>query len=228
MLGDLANYWNTASMRRQHEVVAALLMPEGVVYDLQRPLVIGLRPRPEAQPALELALADEWQRGDDDSSRGFEASCYTGMLWLKPEHYDRYARRSAAEAADYQPAQRSSITREQRERVLALLGTDQSLRQIADQVGISYWAVLRLAQRFADPATQRPSHQRPKLSAAEQQTVLDLLATGMSLRAVAKQFDVSYASIDRIKRRQLMRQTPQAPLDGSAADAANGPVEPET
>jgi transposase len=49
----------------------------------------------------------------------------------------------------------------------------------------------------------------------------------MSLRAVAKQFDVSYASIDRIKRRKPLQQTPQAPLDGSAADTANGPVEPE-
>ncbi len=149
------------------------------------------------------------------------------MLWLKPEYYDQYARRSAAEATEYQPAQRSSITKEQRERALALLGADQGLQQIADQVGISYWAVLRLAQRFADPDTQRPSHQRPKLSVTEQQTVLGLLASGMSLRAVAKQFGVSYASIDRIKRRQLAQQTPQAPLDGSAASAATGPVEPE-
>jgi len=44
---------------------------------------------------------------------------------------------------------------------------------------------------------------------------------------VAKQFDVSYASIDRIKQRQLMQQTPQAPLDGSAANAAKEPAEPE-
>jgi DNA invertase Pin-like site-specific DNA recombinase len=228
MLADLANFWSTASMRRQHEVVAALLMPEGVVYDLQRQLIIGLRPRPEAQPALELALATAWQREDDDSSRGLESTCYTNMLWLKPEYYDRLARRSALEAAEYQPAQRSSITKEQREQALALLCTDQSLRQIADQVGISYWAVLRLAQRFADPDTQRPSHQRPKLSAAEQQAVLGLLASGMSLRAVAKQFDVSYASIDRIKQRQLMQQTSQAPLHGSAARAAKEPAEPET
>jgi transposase len=226
LLGDLADYWHTASMRRQHEIVAALLMPGGVVYDLQRQLIIGLRPRPEAQPALELALGDEWERGDD-SRQGFESSCYTSMLWLKPEHYDRHARRSASEAADYQPAQRSTITQEQRAQALALLNTDQSLRQIADQVGISYWAVLRLAQRFADPNTQRPSHQRPKLSDGEQQTVLGLLASGMSLRAVAKQFGVSYASIDRIQRRHRTQQSPQAPLDGSAADAANGPVEPE-
>ena len=104
---------------------------------------------------------------------------------------------------------------------------EHALQQIADQVGISYWAVFRLAQRFADPDAPRPSHQRPKLSDAEQQAVLGLLARGMSLRAVAKQFGVSYASIDRIQRRQLAQQTPQAPLDGSAADAANGPVEPE-
>lgn len=227
MLGDLATYWKTAPMRRQHEVVAALLMPSGVVYDLQRQLIIGLRPRPEAQPALELALADEWQRRDDDMSRGLETSRYTSMLWLKPEYYDRYARRSAAEATEYQPAQRSSISNEQRERALALLGTDQSLQQIADHVGISYWAVLRLAQRFTDPDARRPSHQRPKLSAAEQQAVLGMLESGMSLRAVAKQFGMSYASIDRIKRRQLAQQTPQASLDGSAASAANGPVEPE-
>jgi transposase len=227
LLGDLANYWSTASMRRQHEVIAALLMPEGLVYDLQRQLIIGLRPRPEAVPALELALADEWQRGDDDRSRGLETSRYTNMLWLKPEYYDRYARRSAAAAAEYQPAQRSSVTNEQRERALALLATDQSLQQIADLVGISYWAALRLAQRFADPDAQLPSHQRSKLSDAEQQAVVGLLASGMSLRAVAKQFDVSYASIDRIKRRHLGQQTPQAPLDGLAAGAANGPGEPE-
>jgi len=109
-------------------------------------------------------------------------------------------------------------------RWLALLGTDQSLRQIADQVGR---AVLRLAQRFVDRDTQRPSHQRPKLSDAEQQAALGLLASGMSLRAVAKQFDVSYASIDRIQRRYRRQQTSQAPLDGSTADAANGPAEPE-
>jgi DNA invertase Pin-like site-specific DNA recombinase len=227
MLGDLASYWSTASMRRQHEVVNALLMPEGVVYDLQRQLIIGLRPRPEAQPALELALATEWQRRHNDSSRGSHANCYTSMLWLKPEYYDRYARRSASEAAEYQPAHRSSITKEQRAQALALLGTDQSLRQIADHVGISYWAVLRLAQRFMDPDTERPRHQRPKLSDAEQQAALGLLAGGLSLRAVAKQFDVSYASIDRIKQRQLMQQAPRAPLDGSGANAAKEPAGPE-
>jgi hypothetical protein len=91
----------------------------------------------------------------------------------------------------------------------------------------SYWVVLRLAQRFAAPDMERPSHQRPKLSDAEQQAVLGLLASGMSLRAVAKQFDVSYASIDRIQRRHRRQQTSQAPQDGSAADAANRPAEPE-
>jgi hypothetical protein len=77
--------------------------------------------------------------------------------------------------------------------------------------------------------TQRPRHQRPKLSDAEQQAVLGLLASGMSVRAVAKQFGVSYASIDRMQRRhrplqtqqtQRTQQTPQAPQDCSAADAA--------
>jgi hypothetical protein len=43
---------------------------------------------------------------------------------------------------------------------------------------------------------------------------------------VAKQFGVSYASIDRIQQRHRTQQTPQALLDGSAADAANGPGEP--
>jgi IS30 family transposase len=87
--------------------------------------------------------------------------------------------------------------------------------------------VLRLAQRFADPDTQRPSHQRPKLSDAEQQTVLGLLASGMSLRAVAKQVGVSYASIDRIQRRHRTQQTPQAPLVHSQRLLSSHPVEPE-
>jgi transposase-like protein len=120
------------------------------------------------------------------------------MLWLQPEYYDLYARCSVAEAAAYQPAQRSVISKEQREQALALLATDQSLRQIADQVAIFYWAVFRLAQRFADPDAERPRRQRHKLTYAQQQAALDLLARGMSLRAVAKQFDVSYASIVRL------------------------------
>src|SRR5262249_43686914 len=107
----------------------------------QRQLIIGLRPRPEAQPALELALADEWQRRDDDSNGRLEANSYPSMLWLKPEYHDRYAQRSSSAAAEYQPAQRSSITKEQREQALALLGTEQSLRRVAgplcEEVGVA-------------------------------------------------------------------------------------------
>jgi transposase len=49
----------------------------------------------------------------------------------------------------------------------------------------------------------------------------------LSLRAVAKQFGVSYASIDRIKQRERMQQAAQAPLDNSAAQAGSDSVEPE-
>jgi DNA invertase Pin-like site-specific DNA recombinase len=228
MLSDLATYWNTASMRRQHEVIAALMMPEGIIYDLQRQLITGLRPRLEALPALEVALANEWQGSDDaNDDRPLKVSGFSSVLWLKSEYHDRYARRSISEAAEYQPAQRSTISNEQREQTLELLATDQSLRQIAEQVGVSYWIVLRLAQRYADPDSDRPKHQRPKLSDAQQQAALSLLAQGMSLRAVAKQFGVSYASIDRMKHRQIRQQTPQAPLDGSAAYTATDPEEPE-
>lgn len=65
-------------------------MPEGIVYDLQRQLIIGLQPRPEALPALEVALANEWQSGNDNTvDRLPEAIGYTDMLWLQPEYYDR-------------------------------------------------------------------------------------------------------------------------------------------
>jgi DNA invertase Pin-like site-specific DNA recombinase len=228
MLSDLATYWDTASIRRQHEVVAALFMPEGIIYDLQRQLIIGLRPRPEALPALETGLAHQWHGGESSTAdQGHAVGEFTNMLWLKPEYYDLYARRSVTAAAEYQPAQRTSISKEQREQALALLATDQSLRQIADQLGVSYWVVLRLAQRFADSGTERPRHQRPKLTDSQQQEALDLLAQGLSLRAVAKQFGVSYASIDRIKQRERMQQAAQAPLDNSAAQAGSDSVEPE-
>jgi site-specific DNA recombinase len=202
LLGDLATYWGDAvSPRAQREMIAALVTPGGVIYDLQRQLIVGLRPQPEALPALELGLGAEWHHRDDghgsDRSGGED-----DIIWLKPEFYDRDAGRSASEAAAYEPAQRSRLTQEQRQMALELLRTGQSLQQIADKVGCSYWALLRLARRFVDPESARPPQQRPKLSAEQQAEVLDLLASGMSLRAVARRFGVSYASIDRIKHKQ--------------------------
>src|SRR5712692_9985170 len=55
-LERMADYWNEATAEERRDMVWSLLNAEGVVYDLERQVVVGLKPRASVLPVLALGL----------------------------------------------------------------------------------------------------------------------------------------------------------------------------
>jgi len=184
-LADMASYWGEATAEERRDMVWALLALGGLVYDLERQGIVGLLPRPDTLPVLALGLwAATWEQRDDG-------------LWLRAVTTVTHAR--AAGLADAPPTRSTSLSATQRDRALALVRAGRSPQQAADELGVSYWVILRLLKRHA-PA-QLPAQQQPKLSPAQQREARRLLAQGKTLRQVGAHFGVSYGAIWRLTQR---------------------------
>src|SRR5712692_8443115 len=55
-LEHMADYWNEATAEERRDIVWSLLKAEGLVYDLERQIIIGLKPRVSVLPVLALGL----------------------------------------------------------------------------------------------------------------------------------------------------------------------------
>ncbi len=147
-------------------------------------------PRPDVLPVLALALEGEWeQRGDG--------------LWLREEYQQRYAARTAVQVVQVQsgpPYRAHALTPAQREEATELLQAGRSPQQVADHFEVSYWVIFRLMKRTLPKLL--PKQQQPKLTPDQMAEARRLLASGLSMRKVAKRFpDVSYGAIWRMLQR---------------------------
>jgi DNA invertase Pin-like site-specific DNA recombinase len=183
-LADMAGYWGEASDEERRDMVWALLALEGLVYDLEHQGIVGLIPRPDTLPVLALGLGSGWEQRDDG-------------LWPRETAAATYAR--SAGLADAPPIRSTSLSPAQRDQALELVRAGRSPQRVADDLGVSYWVILRLLKRHA-PA-QLPSQQQPKLSPAQQQEARRLLGQGKTLRQVGAHFGVSYGAIWRLTQR---------------------------
>jgi hypothetical protein len=182
-LADMAAYWSEATPEEQRDMVGALLALGGVVYDLEQQGIVGLVPRPDVLPVLALGLSDEWEQRD----AGF---------WLRA-NVGAFVRRGGLRA---EPQTRSStLTLAQQEEALTQVCAGQSPLQVAKELGVSYWRILRLLKR--NDSTRLPKQQQPKLSVEQQHEARQLLEQGMTLRQVGKYFGVSYGAIWRLTQR---------------------------
>jgi len=184
-LADMASYWGEATAEERRDMVWALLAVEGLVYDLERQGIVGLVPRPDTLPVLALGLGDQWEQRPD------------GGLWLRDGATGGHLRPSGLQ--DRPPFRPGKLTPQQRDDALAQLRAGQSPQQVADALGVSYWVILRLIKR-RDPA-HLPAQQQPKLTPAQQLGARRMLAQGMTLRQVGRQFGVSYGAIWRLTQR---------------------------
>ncbi len=102
-LERVVDYWSEAMPEERRDIVWSLLNADGLIYDLERHIILGLRPRAGVLPALALGLeaTEMWEQREDG-------------LWLRE---------------DYWPAKREvgyigrppSLTKAEQERVIMLI-----------------------------------------------------------------------------------------------------------
>jgi len=132
-LSLLADYWKEATEEERRDIIGALFNIEGIVYDLERRLIVGLLPRDGITPALTLGLGKtaQWEYRD-------------GGLWLYEEYLPPKLERNNPRMP---PPQRPSLTPGQQEEALKLVEQGVSIRQVAKQFGSSYESIRRAIQK---------------------------------------------------------------------------------
>ncbi len=188
-LADMAGYWDEGMPEERRDMVWALLALGGLVYDLERQVIVGLVPRPAVLPVLAVGLGAQWeQRGDG--------------LWLREEYHDTYAARHFF-GGSTPPHRAHHLSPAQRDEARELVRAGMTSHQAAERMGVSYWVIFRLLKREAPQfLTQQ---QQPKLTAEQEMEARQLLQRGMTMRQVGAHFGVSYGAIWRMTQRDRRR-----------------------
>lgn len=182
-LGGMVDYWNEALPEEKRDIVWSLLQLDGLVYDLERQVVVGLRPRDSVLAVLALGLeaTGMWEQRNNG-------------LWLKGDYWPPKIVRDNPHSP---PPQVSSMTPAQQERAIMLIRQGMSLRQVAKVMGTSYQSVYRLVKR--EGIVLQPD--AAKLTSAQLEDARRLLGVGWSQRRVAKQLGVSHETLRRSLKR---------------------------
>lgn len=183
VLGGMVDYWNEALPEEKRDIVWSLLQLEGLVYDLERQVIIGLRPRGSVLAVLALGLeaTGMWEQRDNG-------------LWLKEDYWPPKIVRDHPHSPPPQPP---SMTLAQQEKAIMLIRQGMSLRQVAKIFDTSYESVRRLVKKegiILQPSTV-------KLTFGQLEEVQGLLAAGVSQRQVAKQFGIAQETLRRSLKR---------------------------
>lgn len=182
-LGGMVDYWNEALPEEKRDIVWSLLQLEGLVYDLERQVIVGLRPRDSVLAVLALGL----------EATGMWEQRANG-LWLKEDYWPPKVVRDDPHRPPPQPP---SMTPAQQERAIMLIRQGMSLRQVAKIMDVSYQSVHRLVKR--EGIVLQPSV--AKLTPAQLEDAQEWLAVGMSQRQVARQLGVSHETLRRSLKR---------------------------
>ncbi len=186
-LERMADYWNEAAADERRDMVWSILKAEGLIYDLERHVVIGLKPRAGVLPALALGLeaTSMWQRREDG-------------LWLRENYWP-------PKREIKHPSPPPSLTPAQQERAIMLIRQGMSLRKVAELLETSYESIHRLVKR--EGIELQPSVQ--KLTPGQLEEAFELLRADMPLREVAEQFDISHESLRRLAQRDGVEVRPR-------------------
>ena len=182
-LAGMADYWSEAIAEERRDMLWSLLLPEGVIYDLERGAIVGLLPRASVLPVLSLGLGNtgQWEQRDNG-------------LWLRSEFWPPRKDRDKPHAPPPHPP---SLAPEQQQEAITLIERGMSSRQVAKHFGVSHQAMHRLVKK--EGITLQQSTQ--KLSPTEQQEAIALVRQGTSLRVVARRFKVNHESLRRLVKR---------------------------
>ncbi len=183
-LGNMADYWSEATAEERRDMVWSLLNTGGLIYDLERRVIVGILPRESVLPVLSLGLEStaRWeQRGSG--------------LWLSQEYWPEKRERSTPHVL---PPQESSLTLAQQEEAVSLLQQGWSIRGVAQHLEASRGAIYRLARKKGVALQDNG----PKLTPEQQEEALEMLRSGVSLRQVAQHFGINHESVRRMARRK--------------------------
>jgi hypothetical protein len=163
-LADMAGYWDEATDEERRDIVWGLLQLEGLIYDLEQRVIVGLVPRPDVLPVLALGLVDTWDVRD-------------GGLWLREELRASHAERPEARL-DGPPFRANVLSPVGQAQALELIRAGRSPQQVANELGVSYWVISRLLKRHMP--REVPHQQQPKLALEHQREAHVLLGAGLS------------------------------------------------
>ncbi|HEY6406587.1 MAG TPA: helix-turn-helix domain-containing protein, partial [Ktedonobacteraceae bacterium] len=183
-LENMADYWNEATAEERRDMVWSLLTPGGLIFDLERRVVVGLLPRESFLPVLSLGLAatSRWDQRSDG-------------LWLREEYWPEKLERSVPHVL---PPQAPSLTPAQQEDAVALLQQGWSIREVAQHLGASRGAIHRLASKEGVQLADNG----PRLTPEQQEEAMEMLRSGTSLRKVAERFGINHESVRRMVKRK--------------------------
>jgi DNA invertase Pin-like site-specific DNA recombinase/transposase-like protein len=180
-LAGMADYWSEATAEERRDILWSLLLPEGMIYDLERSVIVGLLPRSTVLPVLALGLEDtgQWeQRGDG--------------LWLRSEFWPPKKERDHVP-----PPHPPALMPEQQQEAIVLMKCGLSSRQVARHFGVSHQAIHRLVKKSGITLASNVS----RLSESEEQEALTLVHQGISIREVARRFQVNHEWLRRLIKR---------------------------
>ncbi len=178
----MADYWNEAAEEERRDMVWSLLNAEGLLYDLERHVIVGLKPRSAVLPVLALGLeaTSMWEQREDS-------------LWLREDYLPPKLDRGHPHLPSHPPA----LTPAQQEQAIMLIRQGMSLRKIAELLETSHESVRRFLKDQG--ITMQPSVQ--KLTDEQLEEAYELLRADVSFREVAEMFGISDASLARLAKR---------------------------
>ncbi len=182
-LADMAGYWSEATQDERRDIVGGLLTVEGLIYDLERQVIVGLLPRASVLPVLALGLegTGKWEQRE----RG---------LWLRDDYWPP---KRDLNKRHLPPPAHPSLSPAQREEAVRLLQQPgMSIRKVAHALGTSRGTIQRLVEQ---EGIELQTSQ--KLTVEQRAEAFHLLDTGVSLRQVARRFGVNAESLRRLVRR---------------------------
>lgn len=173
----MADYWSEAIAEERRDMVWSLLNAEGLIYDLERHVIVGLKPRAGVLPVLALGLeaTSMWEQREDG-------------LWLREDYWP--PKREKVFSGGRPP----SLTLAQQEQAIMLIRQGMPLKKVAELFEISYEVIRRLAK------SQEVEFRRngKKLTVEQLEEAFGLLSADIPLREVAEQFGINYESLRQL------------------------------
>jgi transposase-like protein len=178
-LAGMADYWGEALPEERRDMVWSLLNLEGLIYDLERHIIVGLKPRSGVLPVLALGLeaTKMWEQRD-------------GALWLREEFWPPRRERE-------RPGRPPNLSPAEQERAIMLIRQGMPLRRVAELFHTSYESMRRLAKIRA-VELQRSER---KLTPEQLEQAYALLRSDTPFREVARRFGINPESLRRLAQR---------------------------
>jgi DNA invertase Pin-like site-specific DNA recombinase len=178
-LGGMADYWSEALAEERRDMVWSLLYAEGLIYDLERHVIIGLKPRAGVLAVMVLGLSKTgmWELRED-------------TLWLREDYWPPKREKES-------PGRPPSLTPAEQERAIMLIRQGMPLKRVAELFHSSYEVVRRLAKKQG-VELQRSDR---KLTPEQLEQAYDLLRSDIPFRQVAGQFGIHPESLRRLAQR---------------------------